>query len=95
MALLTAIASDCTFTPVYIWYHQTFFAQGFSIRIPVSYRALSSVLLLCRRDVATTVGCIFIVPRTENFTLLFNILLMLDQELDQLEAYCNKGHIKI
>lgn len=87
MTLLTATASDCTFTPVYIWYQQTFFAQGFSIRVPIAYKALSSVLLLCRRDAATAVGCIFIVPRIENFTLLFNILLMLDQELDQLGAY--------
>jgi len=35
------------------------------------------------------------VLRRDNFTLVFNILLMLDQELDPLGVYCDKGHINI
>lgn len=59
-------------------------------------RALSSVLLLWREHAATAVGCISTISRREKFNLLLNVVLMLDQEeLDQLGAYCDKGHVKI
>lgn len=71
----------------------------FSLRFPHKdfYTVQSielSISTLERRCCPATVS-IFTVPRRDNFTLLFNRLLMLDQELDQLGAYCDKGHIKI